>query len=464
MIRNPSPFDPCKEWKIAAGVYKPRQIVILVSPLLESVIAKLGVDPGNAISSRKLLVDGLASLLSTVSRESTMPIPPSTTDTSRREVAKQSFRISKTLTQYIDDVSDPKMESNIRVQSPCEGYLWTDAVAHLLRGPRGTRQLIQLYNEWLHQMVLLRDSLLPFQNYADVQLSVQCRTGPGLRDFEEPRSKFLVQCLTRTVSQTVLIDVAKVFTAPSLPSGGYGVQYSHGLILPAFLSGSNSLHLLRFHSAYLDASVAQTGAEILFDYEYANYPSAPRSEICDPIEIIPPHRWSQALSSVIKTEMKECSLAVEESNDKSQPRCLLKLRIILNESVRVSVDLGQVSRGRRYAFQMAETREALKAPSTPGFSAPASLCNPTSILTQPGLVTSQDSGIFLIPAVNPVIGLALLGKLYPDNVVMLGKEQPPAVAEAIGKNYGPKFVLFGGDFRNELLCPLQQVEDRFIKI
>lgn len=464
MIRNPSPFDASKDWKISAGVYTPRQLVILVSPLLESVITKLGVDPRDAVSSRKLLVDGLASLLSTVSRESTMPIPPSTTDASRREVAKQSFRISKTLTQYIDDVSDPRMESNIRIQSPCEGYLWTDAVAQLLRGPRGNRQLIQLYNEWLHQMVLLRDSLLPFQNYAEVQLSVECRTGPGLRDFEEPRSKFLVQCLTRTVSQTALIDVAKVFTAPSLPSGGYGLQYSHGLILPAFLSGSNSLHLLRFHSAYLNESVVKAGDEILFDYEYANYPSAPRSEICDPIEIIPPHRWSKALSSVIKSEMKECSLAVEKSIDKSQLRYLLKLRIVLNEGVRASVDLGQVARGRRYAYQMAETRDTLKAPSAPGFSTPASLCNPISILTQPGLVTSQDSGIFLIPAVNPVIGLALLGKLYPDNVVMLGGQQPPAVAEAIGKNYGPKFVLFGGDFQNELLCPLQQVEDRFIKI
>lgn len=464
MIRNPSPLDPCKDWKIAAGVYRPRQIVVLVSPLLESVIAKLGVDPQDAKSSRKVLVDGLASVLSTISRESTMPIPPSTTDASRREVAKQSFRISRTLTQYIDIVSDSNMESNIRVQSPCEGYLWTDAVAHLLRGPRGNRQLIQLYNEWLHQMVMLRDSLLPFQNYADVQLCVQCRTGPGLRDFEEPRSKFLVQCLTRTVSQSALIDVAKAFTAPSLPSGGYGLQYSHGLILPAFLSGSNSLHLLRYYSAYLDGSVAKEGADVLFDYEYANYPSAPRSEICDPIQIIPPHRWSQTLSSVINSEMKECSLAVEKLKDNGQLRYLLRLRMILNEGVQVSVDLGQVARGRRYAYQMAETRDNLRAPPNPGFSTPASLCNPTTILTQPGLVTSQDSGIFLIPAVNPVIGLALLGKLYPDNVVMLGGQQPPAVAEAIGKDYGPKFVLFGGDFQNELLCPLQQVEDRFIRI
>lgn len=464
MIRRSSPFEACKDWRLAVGVYTPRQIVALVSPLLESVIARLGVDPRNTVSSRRILVDGLASLLSTASRESTMPIPHSTTDASRREVAKQSFRISKTLTQYIEDVSDPSMDSNIRIQSSCEGYLWTDSVANLLRGPRGNRQLIQLYNEWLHQMVLLRDSLLPFQNFVDVQLYVQSRTGPGLRDFEEPRSKFLVQCLTRTVSQVALVDIAKVFTAPNLPSGGYGLQYSHGLLLPAFLSGSNSLHLLRFHAAYLDESVADSGTEILFDYEYTNYPSAPRAEIRDPIDIIPPNRWSPALSSVVKSEIKECSLAVEKSNDKGPLRCFLKLQINLDDGVRVSVDIGQIARGRRYAYQMAESRAVLKTPSNPGFSTPASLCNPIDILTLPGLVTSQDSGIFLIPAANPVIGLALLGKLYPDNVVMLGGQQAPAIAEAIGKDYGPKFVLFGGDFQNELLCPMQEVEDTFIKI
>lgn len=464
MIMHSSPSVPCKDWRIAAGVYTPRQIVVLASPLLESVIAKLGVDSHDAVSSRKLLVDGLASLLSTVSKESTLPIPQSTTDASRREVAKQSFRITKTLTQYIDNAANPRMDSNIRVQSPCEGYIWTDSVAHLLRGPRGNRQLIQLYNEWLHQMVLLRDSLLPFQNYVDVKLSIQCRIGPGLRDFEEPRSRFLVQCLTRTASQAALVDIAKVFTAPNLPSGGYGLQYSHGLILPAFLSGSNSLHLLRYHAAHLDRSVASAGAEILFDYEHVHYPSAPRAEIGAPIDIIPPNRWSQALSSVIKSEIRECSLAAEKTDGKFQLRYLLKLRISLNDGVHVSIDLGQISRGRRYAYQRAETRGLLKIPPTPGFSTPASLCNPIAILTQPGLVTSRDAGIFLIPAANPIIGLALLGKLYPDNVVMLGGQQPPAVAEAIGKDYGPKFVLFGGDFHNELLCPLQEMQDWFIKI
>lgn len=461
MIRNTSPPDTAKDWTFSAGVYTPRQIVFLISPLLETVIAKLGVDVQGTVSSRKILVGGLSDLLSTVTAESTMPIPQSTTDASRREVARQCYKIANTLTQYVEELSGSRIDNNVRVQSHGEGYLWTDAVASLLRGPRGNRQLIQLYNEWLHQMVLLRDSLLPFQNYFDVRFSVRCGKGPGMRDFEEPRSKFLIKCLTRTVSQTALVDLAKVFTAPDLPPGGYGLQYSHGLILPAFLSGSNSLHLLRFHSAYLNATVAKAGSDILFEYEYADYPSAPRSEVCDPVEIIPPNRWASSLSTLIKVEIKECALSVENLNGN---RCLLKLSLSLSESVQVSIDLGQIARGRRYAYQKIETSRSPTESPIMGFSTPFSLCNPTAILSQPGLVTSQDSGIFLVPAANPVIGLALLGKLYPDNVVMLGGKQAPAVAEAIGKNYGPKFVLFGGDFQNELLCPLQEVEDRFIRI
>lgn len=461
MIRNPSPLDTAKDWAFSAGVYSPRQIVVLISPLLETVIAKLGVDVPGAVSSRKILVDGLSNLLSTITAESTMPIPQPTTDASRSEVVMQCYKIAITLTQYIEELPKSRIDKNVRVQSHCEGYIWTDAVANLLRGPRGNRQMIQLYNEWLHQMVLLRDSLLPFQNYADVQFSVRCVKGPGLRDLEEPRSKFLIQCLTRTVSQAALVDLAKVFTAPDLPLGGYGLQYSHGLILPAFLSGSNSLHLLRFHSAYLNAMVAKAGSDILFEYEYADYPSAPRSEVCDPVDIIPPNRWASSLSTLIKVEVKECALSVEALNDN---RCLLKLRISLNESVHVSVDLGQIARGRRYAYQRIETRRSPTESPTTGFSTPVSLCNPTAILRQPGLVTSQDSGIFLIPAANPVIGLSLLGKLYPDNVVMLGDKQAPTVAEAIGKDYGPKFIIFGGDFQNELLCPFQEVENRFIRI
>ena len=457
------PSSDKKDWKIEAGVYCPRQIVFLVSPLLETVIINLGLDPQNGVSSRKLLVDGLAALLSPISKESALPIPLSIADASRREMAKQSYKIGKTLTQYVDDLSDPNVENNVRVQTPCDGYIWTESVAHLLRGPRGSEELIHIYNEWLHQMVLLRDSLLPFQNYADVQLSIQSRTGLGLRDFDDLHSRFLVQCLTRSVSQNALVNVAKIFTAPCLPSGGYGLQYSQGLILPAFLSGSNSIHLLRFHGSHLDGSVADPKADILFDYEYAKYSSAQRSNICEPAETIPPDRWSPSAGRAMRFNIKECSLAAEKYDDQCQLRYLLKLQIKVNEHTHLAVDLGQIARGRRYAYQLAEAEATQRVASREGWSTSASAYNPLAVLSQPGLVTAQNDGLHLIPAANPIIGLALLGKLYPENVVMLGADQPPSVAEAIGKNYGPKFVLFGGDFRHELLCPPQETRNIYTK-
>lgn len=453
MTRHSSPSKARKDWDIASGVYSPRQIVKSISPLLETVITGLGVDPQNTVSSRKLLVDGLAALLSPAAKESAFPIPLMVTDASRTEMAKQSFRIGNSLTQYVDDLPDPGVKSQVRVQTPCEEYLLTDSVARLLHGPRGGGELTHLYHEWLHQMVLLRDFLLPFQNYADVRLLIESQKGIGLRGFEELRSKFLVQCLTRTVSQTALVDVAKTFTAPNLPSGGYGLQYPQGLILPAFLSGSNSLHLLRFHGAHLGESVADPRAEILFDYEYADYSSAPRSNMSKPIDVIPPHTWSSQPPA--RYEVKECSLVAEKKSDQCRFRYLLKLQIKLCEGVPAVVDLGQIARGRRYAYQMAETRLSHELSPAEGWSTSARLYSPLAILSQPGLVSSQEPGLHLIPAANPVIGLALLGKIYPDNVVMLGAGQRPEVAEALGKNFSPKFVLFGGDFRHELLCPPQ---------
>ncbi len=461
MTRPSSPSKAGRSWDIACGVYSPRQIIKAISPLLEMVITGLGADPHNTVSSRKLLVDGLAALLSPVAKESAFPIPLMVTDASRTEMAKQSFRIGKSLIQYIEDMSNPGAMSQIRVQTPCEGYLLTDPVARLLHGPRGGGELIHLYNEWLHQIVLLRDALLPFQNYADVRLSLQSKSAIGLRDFEELRSRFLVQCLTKTVSQTALVDVAKIFTAPNLPSGGYGLQYSQGLILPAFLSGSNSLHLLRFHGAHLSETVADPRADILFDYEYTNYSTAPRSSISKPIDVVSPHEWSSGWST--RYDVKECSLIAEKRSDDCQFRYLLKLQIKFSESMTAAVDLGQIARGRRCAYQMADTQLSHDVSPTEGWSTSARVYSPLDILSQPGLVSSQEPGLFLIPAANPVLGLALLGKLYPDNVVMLGAGQRPEVAEALGKDFGPKFVLFGGDFRHELLCPSQSTNSEFIE-
>ena len=45
---------------------------------------------------------------------------------------------------------------------------------------------------------------------------------------------------------------------------------------------------------------------------------------------------------------------------------------------------------------------------------------------------------------DPLLTLALLGKIYPENVVIAGNAPWDAVLAA-GKGYGAKFVLLAGD-------------------
>ncbi|KAJ0345850.1 hypothetical protein COL922a_014914, partial [Colletotrichum nupharicola] len=59
---------------------------------------------------------------------------------------------------------------------------------------------MQLYNEYMHQMVLLRDALLPFYNYEEVLIPVT-GAGRGLRHMEGPREGFMAKLFTKQVTQ-----------------------------------------------------------------------------------------------------------------------------------------------------------------------------------------------------------------------------------------------------------------------
>lgn len=47
----------------------------------------------------------------------------------------------------------------------------------------------------------------------------------------------------------------------------------------------------------------------------------------------------------------------------------------------------------------------------------------------------------IIPSSDPVISLALLGKLYPENVILLSENESPEDAEKVGKGFGARFVI-----------------------
>ncbi|VUC34852.1 unnamed protein product [Clonostachys rosea] len=437
------------------GIYRARDLVEITAPLLNSILQGLGSDDSAELPSSQVLIDGLAASLAVTGRESTLPLSYGRSDTSRKEISEQAQKIGQVLVGYakefIQDYSSK--QTPIKLYSQCEGHLWTPQVASLLLGPRSNAQLMQLYNEWLHRMILLRDALLPFENFAELPLVIPSTSKHGLRDFEEPRKEFLLQCLTGRISQAAIVDVAKIFTERSLASGGYGIQYSQGLILPAFLSSSPSIHLLRHHPARLDDSQIN----ILFDYEHPVYFDAERSDLPKTSNSLPPGHWPPTSLLALNPQVTKSSFGVHKANDPL--RRVLKLGISLDGAQPFAIDIGQIARGHRYAyrcdsgeekkrpFQSDDAEELVSQKSTQNGSKINSLhiYDTAKILGLPGFVTSdgesRSDDLHLFVAKDPLIQMALLGKLYPENVILIDEDDDPDKALKVGKGFGGRLVV-----------------------
>ena len=146
--------------KFSPGTYVPQEVVGNVAPLLDSLLIRLGQDPPGAVPLRVILINGLKSCLSIESRESALPVTGNVNLVSRsarsQEMANQAKRIGSFLVRCAQKVSPSDgFSPRISIRSPYEGYVWTEDVAALI-GLRSNGDLMQIYNEWLHQMVLLR--------------------------------------------------------------------------------------------------------------------------------------------------------------------------------------------------------------------------------------------------------------------------------------------------------------------
>lgn len=439
------------KWHIPAGSYTARQIVQSCSPLLETVLYHLGPDSPQQ-RAREMLLDNLASNLSLDTRESTLLLPNVEHDKGRKEVAAQAVKIGKTIVQYAREVKHSEFDKELDIRSPCEGHLLSNAVASLMFGPRSQMHLMQLYNEYLHQMVLLRDTLLPFENYEDVIIPLNGGTRQllGLRGTQQARSLFVAELMTRSISQSSVFQVARSLLAPELPStGGYAFQYKHGSILPAFITGSKTFRLLRF----VPAKLVENTAEVLFDYELQDYYTAARTEIAEASGILPAASWPPTNLHKTSSAISDCGLAVEKSNESQHSTVrLLKLRIEFEDGLCISVDFGQISRGVRYAYNSIQSTNGKVAENTAdgkGLSKESYLHSASDVLTKSGsgLLISKKVGIHLIPTNSPIVRLALLGRLYPENTVLLPVSQSPQVVEKAGKSFSDsvKFVIYSED-------------------
>ncbi|KAL4862794.1 hypothetical protein BDV12DRAFT_202694 [Aspergillus spectabilis] len=418
------------EWTLQPGVYTPRQIVQGFAPLLDTVLHHLTPEP-SARPPRAQLLDNIAAILSTDSRESSLPFPPHVPDNSRREIRDQARRIGQHLVKWAHDAPDGIISPDLNIRSRCEGHLLIPENVDLLFGRRSKPQLMQLFNEYMHQMVLLRDSLLPFHNYEDVLIPVSGR-GRGLRHMEGTREKFMAALFTKQVTQASVVEIAKALLAPGLPrtaTGGYGFQYANGTVIPAlFIAGERSFHLLQ----YLPARVAQSNLDILFDYEFTDYYAAPRVEISKGETIRSLTTFPK--KSPPRVETTSFNFVPSHTSGGSVGR--LNLHLEFNNGQSATVDVGQIARGHRYSYEAGQAGEV----DVLGIIHAAH-----TILLQSGagLVTAQEGGFHVITAEEQIVALAVLGKLYPENVVNLSRKDRLEKAVNSGKGFEPKFVVWG---------------------
>ncbi|MNT36180.1 hypothetical protein D3C72_1722480 [compost metagenome] len=93
-------------------------------------------------------------------------------------------------------------------------------------------------------------------------------------------------------------------------------------------------------------------------------------------------------------------------------------------------------------------RQEQKSETTPHFRRvephPYQVHQAGDILGLSGLVTNQSGVHFIAAAENILVKWALLGKLYPENVILSDSADDAAIAAAdkLGKGYGAKFIIY----------------------
>ncbi|KAL9616287.1 MAG: hypothetical protein Q9160_008827 [Pyrenula sp. 1 TL-2023] len=437
-------MKPGSGWFLPSGSYTAQQIVEGCAPLLETVLSNLGQDPPGSPTARQMLLDNLASNLNIGTRESSLHIPMS--DASRKEMAGQAVRVGQQLIQYASEVENVRFDPQYTIRSPCEGHLLKPPVASLMFGPRSLEHLMQVYNEYLHQMVLLRDALLPFENFEEVIIPITGKTGRdiGMRFTEQSRTNFLAELMTKQLTQKSVFKAAVSLIAPQLSSiDGYGFQYAYGSVLPSFVIGSSSTRLLR----YIPAALGETDIPIAFKSEIQDYYVAQRAEIVAPMEIIS----AGSVPSFSDQPLDASWLSVDETSCGNPDNGVaLKLHVRFSDRSTTAVDLGQIARGRRYAYQVSRESSTGSQEAVPVYVHSAA---DVLIKSDTGLVTAKDGGIHLILVQSSIVALALLGRIYPENVIVLGPEETIADAERVGKSLSgkPKFVIQIGSAKKNFM-------------
>ncbi len=281
-----------QEWELEPGIYSAREIISEASTLLEAICIRLGNE-----AAAGTLLDNVRASLATSGREAALPLDVlAQGDRVKNELLEQAQTIGATLVNWAHEAFTAKSGeqrygtaalAELKLRSRCEKHLWTPEAVGIMMGPNGSTEVMQMFNEYLHQMILLRDALLPFVNWEQVPIEIGSETS-GLRFIEPARDRFTTRLMMKGIAHKDIVAFAKSLLGVEAEESGYGFQYHLGTVLPAMIGGTLPAapgSLLRWHSARLvsspitDTAAGQEKQSFIFVYAYEDYEAAPRSYI-----------------------------------------------------------------------------------------------------------------------------------------------------------------------------------------
>jgi hypothetical protein len=169
---------------------------------------------------------------------------------------------------------------------------------------------------------------------------------------------------------------------------------------------------------------------VAFKYQLDDYYNAPRQEI-------------RPANSIVKADERIAEIdLVQDIEGHAEITCVplakglctasrqLQLSITSDNDT-TNIDLGQILRGRRYAYPVGRTEGA---PTSVRPNTCIHVHSAWKVLTESGLgLVSAKEGIHMIQAKNTAELLALLGKLYPESITVMKEGDSLEVALVSGK-------------------------------
>ncbi|MEI0738589.1 hypothetical protein VQ056_21315 [Paenibacillus sp. JTLBN-2024] len=183
------------DWNLPAGIYRAKEIVMELDKMLEAMLVQLG-EPVNG--DPMVLLDSLQANLQISGRVSSLPLGPlALEDRAGAEITSQAARIGEQLVSWAREYNPekktlakygPEKLGKLEFRSHRYGHALIPQATAQVWGPFGGPRIMQIYNEYLHQFVLLRDALLPFTNWEQVPFEVkEYAEFKGLRFLEPAR-------------------------------------------------------------------------------------------------------------------------------------------------------------------------------------------------------------------------------------------------------------------------------------